>query len=58
MYFLDFLNPILEAFFLTASVGRPSFLATSAVGRLGNSFLSSRTSCLVHEPFVSVLAIS
>ena len=58
IYLLDFFNPILEAFFLTASVGRPSSAATSAVGRSGNSFLSCFTSSLVHDPFVFLLAIS
>jgi hypothetical protein len=58
IYLLDFFNPILDAFFLTASVGRPSEAATSAVGRSGNSRLSCFTSSLVHEPFVPILAIS
>lgn len=58
IYLLDFFNPILDAFFLTASVGRPSDAATSDVGRSGNSFLSCFTSSLVHEPFVPILAIS
>ena len=58
IYLLDFFNPILDAFFLTASVGRPSEAATSAVGRSGNSLLSCFTSSLVHEPFVLILAIS
>lgn len=58
MYRPDFRKPIRDAFFLTASVGRPSSAATSAVGRLENSFLSRRTSSLVHDPFILVLAIS
>ena len=52
MYLRDFLSPILEAFFLTASVGRPSSAATSAVGRSENSLRSCFTSSLVHDPFV------
>ena len=57
MYLLDFLSPIRDAFFLTASVGRPNEAATSAVGRSGNSFLSCFTSSRVHDPLVSLLVI-
>jgi hypothetical protein len=57
MYLPDFRNPILDAFFLTASVGRPSSAATAAVGRLENSFLSRLTSSLVHDPLILRLAI-
>jgi len=59
MYFRVFFRPIREAFFLTASVGRPSDAATSAVGRLGNSLRNDWTSFLDHVPLVSfLLAIS
>lgn len=58
MYTLDFRNPIRDAFFLTASVGRPSWDATSAVGRFGNSLRSSFTSSLVHDPLILFLAIA
>ena len=40
-------NPILEAFFFTASVLRPSCLAILAVGLFGKSFLSLLTSAVV-----------
>jgi hypothetical protein len=59
MYLGDFLSPIRDAFFFTASVGRPNEAATSAVGRFGNNFFSSFRSPLVHDPFVMfLLAIS
>ena len=58
MYLPDFRKPILDAFFLTASVGRPSSAATAAVGRLENNLLSCLRSSLVHDPVVLVLAIS
>ena len=61
MYLGDFLSPIRDAFFFTASVGRPSSAATSAVGRFGNNLLRSFRSSLDHDPFVidlSLLAIS
>jgi hypothetical protein len=59
MYFLDFLSPIRDAFFLTASVGRWSLPAISAVGWLGNSLRSSLTSFFDHDPLTNfLLAIS
>lgn len=61
MYRGDFFNPMRDAFFFTASVGRPSSAATSAVGRLGNNRLSSFRSFLDQDPFIiclSFLAIS
>lgn len=61
MYLGDFFSPIRDAFFFTASVGRPSSAATSAVGRLGNNLLSSFRSSFDQDPFVmslSFLAIS
>lgn len=50
MYLFDLRSPILDAFFLTASVGLPNFPAISAVGLLGKSFLSILTSLLAHKP--------
>jgi len=58
MYLPDLRKPILDAFFLTAVVGRPSSAATAAVGRWENSFLSRLISSLVHDPIVLILAIS
>ena len=61
MYLGDFLSPMRDAFFFTASVGRPSSAATSAVGRFGNNLLRSFRSSFDHDPFVidlSLLAIS
>lgn len=55
MYLFDLRSPILEAFFLTASVGLPNFPAISAVGLLGKSFLSILTSLLAHKPFTVFL---
>lgn len=49
-YLFDFLRPILEAFFLTASVFRPSFFATFEVALLGNSLLSRLMSLVLHCP--------
>lgn len=46
-------SPILDAFFFTASVGRPSSLATSAVGVFEKSFLSSLISLGDHRPFTT-----
>jgi len=51
MYFFDLRSPILEAFFLTASVGRPSLAAIAAVGLVANSFLSRLTSLFDQSPF-------
>jgi len=53
MYLFDLRSPILEAFFLTASVGLPNFPAICAVGLLGNSFLSRLTSLLAHKPLTA-----
>lgn len=53
MYFFDLRSPILEAFFFTASVGRPSFAAIFAVGLLGKSFFSRLNSLFVHSPLMS-----
>ena len=53
MYFFDLRSPNLEAFFLTASVGLPSFVAIWAVGLLGKSFLSRLTSLFVHRPLTA-----
>ena len=53
MYFLDFLSPIREAFFLTASVGRRRLEPTSAVARLGKSFRSCLMSSFDHNPLTS-----
>ena len=59
MYLPDFRKPILEAFFLTASVGRPSSDATSAVARFGKSLRSCLRSSFDHVPLTSFfLAIS
>jgi len=48
-YFFDLRSPILEAFFLTASVLRLSSLAISEVGVVEKSFLSSLTSAGFHS---------
>jgi len=53
MYFFDLRSPILEAFFFTASVGRPSFAAILAVGLVGKSFLSRPNSLFDHKPLMS-----
>ena len=53
MYFFDLRSPILEAFFLTASVGRLSFEAILAVGLFGKSFLSRLNSLFDHKPLMS-----
>ncbi len=53
MYFFDLRSPILEAFFFTASVGRPSLAAIWAVGLFGKSFLSRLTSLFDHKPLMS-----
>ena len=53
MYFFDLRSPILEAFFLTASVGLPSFPAIFAVGLLGKSFRSRLTSLFDHNPLMA-----
>jgi uncharacterized membrane protein len=55
MYLFDLRSPILEAFFLTASVALPSLPAISAVGLLGKSFLSKLTSLLDHPPLIVLL---
>ena len=55
MYLGDFRSPIRDAFFLTASVGRPNWAATSAVGRFGKSRFSSFKSSFVHDPFTMLL---
>jgi hypothetical protein len=52
-YLFDFFSPILEAFFFTASVGRPNCAATLAVGLLWNSFFSKLTSLFDHKPLTS-----
>ncbi len=46
-------SPILDAFFFTASVGRPSSAATLAVGLLGKSFLSNWASLRDQRPFTA-----
>lgn len=59
MYLPDFRSPMREAFFLTASVGRPSRDATSAVARLGKRCRSCLMSSFDQTPLTSFfLAIS
>ncbi len=53
MYFFALRSPILEAFFFTASVGRPSFAAILAVALSGKSFLSRFNSLFDHKPLMS-----
>lgn len=53
-YFLDFLSPILDAFFFTVSVGRPSLAAILAVGLFGKSLLSRLTSVFDHKPLTAL----
>jgi hypothetical protein len=50
---LDLRSPILEAFFLTASVGLPSFAAILAVGFWGKSLVSRLRSLFVHTPLMA-----
>ena len=52
-YFFVFLSPILDAFFFTASSGRPNLAAILAVGLFGKSFLSNATSLFDHKPLTS-----
>jgi hypothetical protein len=54
-YFFDLRSPILDAFFLTASVLRPSCLAILDVGLVGKSFFSRLTSLAGHIPFGAFL---
>ncbi len=51
MYFFDLRSPILDAFFFTASVGRPSLLAILAVGLFEKSFLRRLISLFDQKPF-------
>jgi hypothetical protein len=53
-YFFALRSPILEAFFFTASVGRPSLAAIWAVGLFGKSFLRRLMSLFDHTPLVSL----
>jgi hypothetical protein len=52
-YFFDLRSPILDAFFLTASVGRPSCAAILAVGLVEKSLLSRLVSAFDHGPFIA-----
>jgi len=49
-YCFDLRSFILEAFFLTASVFRPSFAAILDVGLFGKSFFKRLISALVQSP--------
>jgi hypothetical protein len=55
MYRPDFRKPILDAFFLTASVGRPS--SSQPLLWTARKQLEPSGSSLVHDPFILVLAI-
>jgi len=53
MYRFDLERPILDAFFFTASLGRPSLAEIAAVGLFGKSFVSKARSAFDHTPFLS-----
>ena len=53
MYFFDLRSPILDAFFFTASVGRPSSAAIWVVGLVEKSLLSNLVSLADHRPFTA-----
>jgi len=58
MYLFDLRSPILDAFFLTASVGRPSLAAIPAVGLSAKSLLSRLSSLVVQSPFKALFAFA
>lgn len=51
MYLFDLRSPILDAFFFTVSVDRPSFAAIAAVGLSAKSLLSKLSSLVAQSPF-------
>ncbi len=53
IYPFDLRSPILDAFFFTASVGRPSLVAISAVACFGNNLARVLMSAFDHRPFTT-----